>query len=822
MPHYSVSKIAEITSGKLFGKSDVEISHLVTDSRKVSYPMGSLFFAISGIHHNGNKYIAELYKLGVRAFITAQLPDNFDQFTHAAFILVANPIEALQELTAFHRSKFNYPVIAITGSNGKTVVKEWIYQAIHDHKSVVRSPRSYNSQIGVPLSVWQMEAHHDLALIEAGISQPGEMEKLQSIIKPDIGLITNIGDPHQENFESLEQKCTEKLVLFRQCSKVFYCSDQQIISRELAKPIFNSVEKFAWSRVEGSSVWLKQTSTGSLGTILTCRYNQQDIVFEIPFTDNASVENAMLLITFLFSLNFSGIEIGTQLKSLTPVAMRLELKQGINNCTIINDAYNSDLGSLSIALDYLFHQKQSGLKTVILSDILQSGKLGDDLYREINKLLVQKQVTRLIGIGSELKKCKDLFTINAEFYPTTEAFLHKLRMDTFSNETILLKGSRLFEFERILKFLEKKAHETVLEINLDAMAFNLNYFRSKLAPGVKTIVMVKAFSYGSGSYEIANMLQFQRVDYLAVAFADEGVALRESGVNIPLMVMNPEKSSFETIIRYNLEPEIYSFRVLEQFSNELVSQGITNYPVHIKIDTGMHRLGFMENEIEALVHRLTNGNTIMVKSLFSHLAGSDEVQFDDFTHQQISVFEAVSSKIMSALPYTILRHILNSAGIERFPNAQFDMVRLGIGLYGISATDQTNVKNISTLKTILLQIKEIPVNETVGYSRRYKAQKLTRIGILPIGYADGLHRILGNGIGKVWVNGVLAPIIGSICMDMCMIDVTNIEASEGDDVVVFGENNPITEMAKLLKTIPYEVLTSVSPRVKRVYFQEEN
>jgi Alr-MurF fusion protein len=820
MPFYKLQKISEIVDGTLTGTSDIEILHLLTDSRKVVYPSGSLFFAIKGLNHDGTKYIPELYNQGVRAFVTDKLPITHLEMTGAGFIVVNDVLRALQKLAACHREKFNGPVVAITGSNGKTILKEWIYQSVQTDKNLVRSPKSYNSQIGVPLSVWQIEPYHDMAIIEAGISLPGEMEKLARVIQPDIGIITNIGEPHQENFTDYRQKCVEKLKLFFQSKKIVFCADQLIIAEELQKSEFAQIEKFSWSRKENSNVWLKSVQIDSEKSVLECVYNRKSFELELPFTDEASIENGMLLVTFLLMLGYTPDTIKARIKILTPVAMRLELKQGINRCTLINDTYNSDLGSLTIALDYLDHQKQHSLKTVILSDILQSGRSGEDLYQDVSNILTQKKITRFIGIGPELFKNRNLFSGNATFYSSTDEFLATFRKDFIENELILLKGSRAFEFEKILKLMEKKAHETVLEINLDALVHNLNYFRSRLKPGVKLVAMVKAFSYGSGSFEIANILQFHRVDYLAVAFADEGVALREAGITLPIMVMNPEKSSFDTIIRYKLEPEIYSFRVLNEFSEELEKTEIVNYPIHIKLDTGMHRLGFMEGEIQKLIDLLKQKSTVQVQSVFSHLAGSDEEQFDGFTSSQMEVFQKQSTRIKGAFSHKILQHILNSAGIERFPEYQFDMVRLGIGLYGISATDQDRVRNISTLKTVILQVKEVPANDTVGYSRRFKAVKNTRIGILPIGYADGLHRILGNGVGKLLVNGNFVPIIGSICMDMCMIDITGVDAGEGDEVIVFGDNYPITELARQMNTIPYEVLTSISPRVKRIYYQE--
>jgi Alr-MurF fusion protein len=820
MSSYSVKKVAEIVHGTLIGSEDYKIEYLVTDSRKIVFPNLSLFFAIKGFTHDGNKYIPELYEHGVRAFLTSEKPVNISEYNDVVFIIVNDVVEALQNIASYHRSLFKGEVVAITGSNGKTVVKEWIYQAVQMDKNVVRSPRSFNSQIGVPLSVWQMEKEHDIALIEAGISLPGEMEKLERIIKPTIGIITNVGEPHQENFKDYQHKCIEKLKLFLHCRELIYCKDHEIIENELQKPEYKSIKKHNWSRKGNATVWLKDVVLGEKSTSLVCQYSGVAYNFEIPFSDEASLENCLQLITLLFVLGYRGEEIGLRLKLLTPVAMRLELKQGINNCTIINDTYNSDFGSLAIALDALVHQKQHTVKTLILSDILQSGRPGDDLYEAVSKLIKQKSINRFIGIGPELSKYKSKFGSHTSFYASTQDFLNEFKRESFIDETILLKGSRTFEFEKILKLFEKKVHETVLEINLDAMAYNLNYFRSRLKPGVKMVAMVKAFSYGSGSFEIANMLQFQRIDYLAVAIADEGVALRESGVTTPIMVMNPEKTTFSTLVNYKLEPEIYSFRILEDFSKFLESQNVKQFPIHVKLDTGMHRLGFMEQEIDRLVEVLKGMESIKVQSIFSHLAGADDEGFDPFTQQQIKVFEKGSTKIMQAMPYKVLRHILNSAGIERFPQSQYDMVRLGIGLYGISALNQFNVRNISTLKTVILQIKNIPISETVGYSRKFLAKQETRIGILPIGYADGLHRCVGNGVGRFMVNGHYVPVIGNICMDMCMIDLTGIEASEGDEVIIFGDNCPVSDLAKKMNTIPYEVLTSISPRVKRIYYQE--
>ena len=820
MAQYTLEQLSKITDGEIIGNSNRTIKFLLIDSRRVDFPEDSLFFAIRGVRHDGHKFIKDIYDAGVRSFVVEQLPEKFGDLPESQFLLVNNTLEALQSIAAWHRQQFRNLVVAITGSNGKTVVKEWIYQSIHTDKHVVRSPKSYNSQVGVPLSLWQIEPQHDIAIIEAGISQPGEMEKLEQMIRPDIGIFTNLGEPHQENFSDYRQKCKEKLTLFKHCNQLIYCKDHKIVSELLQSPDFEKVEQFTWAVNTQANLQITSIEKENAHTQIHCLYQNVSINFRIPFIDDASIENSIHLVSFLLLLGYDKKIIEERLELITPVAMRLELKRGINNCTIINDSYNSDLGSLAIALDVLSHQHQHENKTVILSDILQSGKSGEQLYTEVSKLLFQKNVNRFIGIGKDLIKHNKVFAPNSKFYQNTGDFLNDFKKGLFSEETILLKGSRSFEFERILKVLEDKVHETVLEINLNAMVYNLNYFRSKLNPGTKVVAMVKAFSYGSGGYEIANILQFQRVDYLAVAFADEGVALRDAGITLPIMVMNPEKSSFEQIIRYQLEPEIYSFKVLRQFSEAVDSFGLVRYPIHLKLDSGMHRLGFMEDEIDKLIELLKNQEDLQVKSVFSHLAGSEEDRFDEFTEYQINDFDKNSAKIMAAAPYKILRHILNSAGIERFPQFQYDMVRLGIGLYGISALDQKNVKQVSTLKTVILQIKQVETNETVGYSRRFHADKTTTIGILPIGYADGLHRILGNGIGKVMVNHQLVPLIGSICMDMSMIDLTGIDAQEGEEVIIFGESYPILEIARQMNTIPYEVLTSISQRVKRIYYQE--
>lgn len=820
MSNYTLKDIALAVSGKLVGNPDVAISHLLIDSRSAASANDSIFFAIQGIHHDGHKFIADLYQKGIRCFVVVQkaLPD-YSKFEGANFIFVENTLNALQSLAAFHRRRFSYPVVGITGSNGKTIVKEWAAQLMHGEKKVVRSPRSYNSQVGVPLSVWLMSGEYDVAIFEAGISRPSEMHRLERILIPDVGIITNIGSAHQENFGTERQKLQEKLLLFEHSKVIIYDLDDKIIDEEIHNIPLKNRELFTWGTSAEASLVIVKKEVG-IHTLLTLKFGGEVFTAEVPFTDDASVENAMHSISLLLVLGFTPDYIAERIKKLIPVAMRLEQKEGINGCTIINDSYNSDISSLTIALNLLNNQKFDK-RTLILSDIFQSGKSSHDLYSEVARLVTEKHVDKIIGIGSAISGSADLFTgVEKSFFVSTDDFLHSYHKEDFQNEAILLKGSRSFQFERISRQLERQIHQTVLEINLNALVNNLNYYRSLVKPTTKFVAMVKAFSYGSGFYEIASMLQYHRVDYLAVAFADEGVELREAGITMPIIVLNAEPASFDLMIGYNLEPEIYSKTALTRFRDAAVRAGVTAYPIHIKLDTGMHRLGFIEKDIDELIDLLHEDEHLHVSSIFSHLAASDEAIHDGFTNEQISLFSRLSSRIIDKVGYHINRHILNSAGIERFPSAEFDMVRLGIGLYGVGVENQQHLQMVSTLKTTIVQIKDIPPHESVGYGRKGRVESPKRIATIPIGYADGLNRRLSNGVGKLMVAGQLVPIIGNICMDTCMIDITGIDAKEGDEVVIFGENPTIIDIASWIGTIPYEILTGISRRVKRIYIQE--
>ena len=823
---YSLSQILEVVGGQLAGNVvEKKVCDLLIDSRQLVAADQALFFALVSSRNDGHKYIKSLYEKGVRAFVVDHLPD--ESFPEATFLVVDDTLKALQTLAAFHRQQFDIPVLGITGSNGKTIVKEWLTQLLSPDYNIVRSPKSYNSQVGVPLSVWQMNGQNQFAIFEAGISEPDEMTALQEVIKPTIGVFTNIGQAHDENFISRVQKAGEKLNLFTKADKLVYCMDYPDIQQVVLKSgIAQKVKLFTWSRKFTEADLFVESVTKNENTAeMVCRYQGSPLRFSIPFADEASIENALHCYAVGLLMKMQPETIAERLLHLNSVAMRLEIKAGINNCTIINDYYNSDVNSLAIALDAMNQQRQHKSHTVILSDILQSGRNEYDLYGDIAQLLEKKDVDMLVGIGTSISNQAKQFKMESYFFPTVADFLVQFPFSKFNNQAILLKGARAFEFEQIGMELQEKAHETVLEINFNHLVSNLNYYRSKIKPETKLMVMVKAFGYGSGNLEVSNVLQFHNVDYLTVAFADEGVELRKAGINLPIMVMSPEVNSYDNIIKYHLEPEVFSFRNLDLIEKAMQNLALPEaHPlnVHIKLDTGMHRLGFAKSELHELIKRLQANPMLHVASVFSHLATADNPAEDAFTMSQIKSFEEGSQMIVDAFPYKVLRHILNTAGITRFTEYQFDMVRLGIGLYGVPTcdADKGNLQTVVSLKTTINQIKDIPAGDSIGYNRHGHADHNMRIGIVPIGYADGLSRLLGNGNGKFYVNGNQVPIIGDICMDMCMLDLTDIEAHEGDTVVVFDGEHSINDIAKACMTIPYEIMTRVSQRVKRVYFQE--
>ena len=818
---YTTEEIVKIIDGEIIGnqRNNIVIKNILFDSRLLVEPSNTLFFALPSERNDGHRYIDDLYNKGVRAFVVSHSVTANDD---AVCIKVKDTLTALQRLAAHHRGRFDIPVIGITGSNGKTIVKEWLYQILSPTFSVVRSPKSYNSQIGVPLSVWQIDASHDIAVIEAGISKPDEMVKLSEIIRPTIGIFTNIGPAHGKNFDSIEQKINEKLKLFGgDINSCVYCADQPEVAAAMRNAGINT---FSWSRNDrNADLYIKDISRNG-NTTLRATYKGEDVETVIPFIDGASIENAIHCWCIALIFNIPDDIIKERMSRLESIEMRMELKAGINNCLVINDAYNNDRNALSIALDFMNAQRHDN-KVLILSDIMQSDMEEAELYRYIAQLIENKGVDILIGIGEKISKYKSHIKIKSYFYDSTNDFLANHPMQSFENQIILLKGARNFEFERIMKVLQMKSHETVLEINLDNLVKNLNYYRGKLKKETKLMAMVKAFAYGSGNHEVSNVLAFHHVDYLTVAYADEGIDLRDQGIKLPIMVMTPETNTFDTIIKYNLEPDIYSFRCLSQLEeaiNQLDTTLKEPVKIHIKLDTGMHRLGFMPNDIETLIDRVRSNPNIKIQSVFSHLATSDIPEENDFTKQQIAAFETMSRKIVEAFPYKILRHILNTAGTTRFTEYQYDMVRIGIGLYGVASCDEDRGKlhNVISLKSTIKQIKEYEAGETVGYGRHGKVTKPSRIGVIPIGYADGLRRQLGNGAACFWVNGKPAPIIGNVCMDLCMIDVTGIDCKEDDTAVLFDESHPIEEISRACDTIPYEIMTGISQRVKRVYVKE--
>ena len=828
--NYTVERIASIVEGEIINNSnkDLAVKDLLFDSRLLVAPENTLFFSLKSHRNDGNKYIDELYDKGVKMFVVEKsdsISEIIENKNDATFIIVDDTLKSLQKTAAFHRENFNIPVIGITGSNGKTIVKEWLYQILSPEISVVRSPKSYNSQIGVPMSVWQLNESHDVAIIEAGISRPDEMLNLKQIIKPTIGIFTNIGQAHGKNFGSIDDKIEEKLKLFSEVQTLIYCRDYKEIDDKVKRLDINT---FTWSRSDGTadvkiSFIEKEKDYTTIKAIVNSQQSFVKIV--IPFIDDASIENAIHCWVAALMLNIDNDVIARKMEYLSPVAMRMELKSGINNCDIIDDSYNSDFNALTIALDFMNQQHSHKERVVILSDILQSELKEEELYEKIALLLKNKGVNFIVGIGEAISRQKDKFDIKKDFYKDTKEFLSEYPVESFHNQLILIKGARDFGFEKISKILQEKAHETILEINLNNLVKNMNYYRSKLKRDTKLMVMVKAFAYGSGTFEVSNVLKFHHADYLTVAYADEGIELRRKGIDLPIMVMTPEINTFESIIKNNLEPDIYSFRslsLLEDAIEKLELSPETQIGIHIKLDTGMHRLGFLPDDIDELLSRLKKNKNIVVKSVFSHLAGADSQEFNDFTMKQINAYDEMSSKIVSAFSYKILRHVLNSAGISRFTDYQYDMVRLGIGVYGVAPCeeDRGKLKNVISLKTTIVQIKEYEVGETIGYSRRGVIEKKSRIGVVPIGYADGLNRRLGNGAACFYVNGKAAPIIGNICMDMCMIDLTGIDCKEDDTAILFNEDYPVERIADACGTIPYEILTSISHRVKRIYFQE--
>ncbi len=821
MTSYSIDQLSQMAGAILHPGNSAcnEINYLLYDSRKLSQPNVTLFVAIKTSRNDGHKFIQSLYQNGVRNFLVEALPTN-EKYEEANFLVVKNTLIALQQIAASHRNKFEFPIVGITGSNGKTIVKEWLFSLLKADFNISRSPKSFNSQLGTALSLWNLNDQNTLAIIEAGISLRGEMVQLQKMVLPNSGIFTNIGSAHGENFSDIDEKILEKLTLFVQTDLLIYCADHNRVAAKIKEN--HKGQTFTWGFQNSADVTVNATSSPQ---VFTVDFQGSSFALNLPFSDQASIENAMHCVAWMLAHQYSPQTIINRIGALDAPEMRLQILQGKNNCTLINDAWIADLDSLQIALQALSQQPGNLSKTVILSDILESGIMPDTLYKEVAELLNAQKVSKLIGVGEIITEKMEAFGGEKYFFHSTEALINSLPILQFHNEAILLKGARIFEFENVASALQLKTHETVLEINLSHLIHNLNYYRNKLPAQVKMMAMVKAFSYGTGSIEVANALQFHGVDYLAVAYADEGLDLRRAGINLPIMVMNPEADSIFQMIENRLEPEIFSIRILNQFLHALQKRSgfdSEELRIHIKVDTGMHRLGFEEKDLPELIRLLNANPQIGISSVFSHLAASSDPEHDAFTKMQIQKLDFLAKEIELGTGKKFMKHILNSSGISRHPEACLDIVRLGIGMYGIGEVEnQSSLLPVGRLSTMISQIRTVEVGETVGYSRKARMTVASRIATIPIGYADGFPRKLGNGAYSVIVHGKNAPTVGSICMDMCMVDVTNIpEAQEGDQVIVFQNDTEIRKMAEVLETIPYEVLTNISPRVKRVYFQE--
>ena len=821
MKSYNLNQISSIINGTLIGNNHEIVNQIFFDSRMIINPIHGIFFAFHGNQKDGHLYLQDAYQKGIRNFVVEKKVENLPD---ANFIEVQNPLNALQIWAKYHRKQFTFPVIGITGSNGKTIVKEWLNQLLWKKFSIVRSPKSYNSQFGAALSVLQMEEKNNLGIFEAGISLPNEMQNLEKIIQPTIGVLTKIGDAHLENFENQEELILEKLKLFSHVDKlVFNIENEKVLQAILENEYLAKIDKYTYGYSDFATVQIKQILSNQNNTQISILHNQEEFTYSIPFIDDASIKNSLICLTTLISLNIDYKQLKNEFSQLLPIEMRLEIKEAINNSILINDTFNSDLNSLKIGLNVL-NQQPRDKKSLVLTDILQSNLTDEELYQQTSDLVNSYHFNEIVLIGEKISQFKHLFQSYVRSFNSTEEFLQQFKHQNVDHEAILLKGSRPFKLEKISNELETRSNDSVLEINLQHLIENINVYRSLLKPTTKLMCMVKANSYGTGSVEVANTLQNNGVDFLGVAIADEGKELREAGITVPIIVMNPEQSSYSTVIDYQLDPEIYSLRVLKLFIQKLQEKQISSpYPIHLKMESGMNRLGFHEDDFEELISILKNNSQVYVCSIFTHLATADMPEELDYVNYQLNRFDNSYDTIIKALDIKPIKHALNSPGIEAYGEHQYDMVRLGIGMYGYSEhTDfmQKYLKPVVRFKTVISQISELKKGETVSYGRRFTAERATKIATLPVGYADGIRRALGYGKGKVGINGKLATITGTICMDMMMVDVTDISCKEGDEVTIFGNSPTLVDVTKWLETIPYEVLTSVSQRIKRVYYKE--
>lgn len=822
-PIKEIAKILHLPETSL-NAPNLMIGSLLTDSRSLTYPADTLFFAIRTHNNDGHHYISQLYDKGVRNFVVETIAGIPQEYSDANFLITKDTRSALQAIAAYHRKRFSCPVIGITGSKGKTTLKERLNQLLKKDFSIVRSPRSYNSQIGVPLSLWEMDDNTSLAIIEAGISQPNEMSTLQDMIRPTIGVWTNLGDEHNDGFLSIYQKAQEKAKLLTNCETIIYCADDQLIS-DMIKPILSVAHGIGWSVSNpDADLYILQINKDEKNSDIIYKYQNNTYKIAIPLTRDRDIENVINCLAVMLCLNIDNDIIAERMALLTPIDTRLNVIEGTNNCMVIADSYTSDYNSLAPALDFMARRATpDSTMTVILSDVQHETFSQNELYRHIAKLMKNKNISRVIGIGNEIITYQRFFDVNSVFFASTEEFLQEMSQSDFENETILIKGAPEFNFKQIIDMLEARQHQTVLQVNLDAVTSNYNFFRSKLHPGTKIVCMVKASGYGAGSYELAKSLQDRGAAYLAVAAHDEGADLRKAGITMPIMVLNPKVTNYKAMFAYNLEPEVFSIEECREIIKEAEKCGITNYPVHIKVETGMNRLGFLKEQLPELTNILQSQDAITPASIFSHLSSADEPLQDEYTMQQFNYFEECCEIFQKGFKHHILRHILNTTGIVRFPEYQFDMVRLGIGLNGIATVydgSENELEPISSLHSVIISMKDLPAGTTIGYGRKGVLQRDSRIATIPIGYADGYARCFSNGKAHMWVNGTLCPTIGNICMDVCMIDVTDADCKVGDHVEIFGKHIPVEKLAEARGTIPYEILTSISERVKRVYYRE--
>ena len=817
---FTIYDLAKVIGGKLVqAGTSGSIEHITTDSRDIGLGNKSVYLALKGVKFDGHEFLSSVYDSGVRSFILNenQIPSLSTGLTDANILAVPDTLDALQKTAEWNRSKFTGTVIGITGSNGKTIVKEWLGQVVGKIHPVAKSPKSYNSQIGVPLSVLGINDYHALAILEAGISRTGEMEKLEGIIKPTIGILTNLGSAHQEGFNDREEKLKEKIKLFANSKYVIYRKDQREVT-EMLEDVFPEEKLIAWSEQPGTDYTLSIKRSAGGSTILLMKPDLTIHTFRTDFTDEASLENLRHVIVACLTLGLDPEAIDLGIQELRPVEMRLTLKEGQNNNTIIDDTYNNDLVGLSVALDFLLQQRPKKRKILILSDLLQAGE-NNKVYAKVASLVQQHGIDFIFGVGENIRVLGDIFPEISKIYSNTDDLISSGELAELDSDLILVKGARKFEFEKIVNHLQEKIHGTVLEINLNALAHNYNFYKKRLRPETKIMVMVKAFAYGGGAVEIANHLQQMKADYLAVAYTDEGTYLRNHGIHLPIMVLNPERESFPNLLKYNLDPVVYSLPFFKSLAQFVLAQKST-MNIHLDLDTGMHRLGFVEDDIPELGRLLTENRCLKVASVYTHLAGADEPIHHEFSLHQLALFTEMFHKLEGILNYSPLKHALNSAGIIRFPEHQFDMVRLGIGLYGIGVSEGLDLQPISTLKTSISQIKILAKGRTIGYGRKGVMLEDGQIATIPIGYADGYDRRFGNGVGYVLIKGKKAPVIGNVCMDMCMVDVTGMDVRVGDEAIIYGKGISVKELAGKIGTIPYELLTNISDRVKRVYYSD--